>query len=81
MAQVAELKAKDFARIVKAVPRLVRFPVKQMWIDYDEEADVLYLSFCKPQKATDSELRDDGIIVHRRGKKVVGLTIQDASTR
>jgi hypothetical protein len=32
-------------------------------------------------RATDSDLRDDGIIVHRRGKKVVGLTIQDASTR
>jgi uncharacterized protein YuzE len=59
----------------------VDFPAKQVWIDYDAEADVLYLSFSKPQKATDSELRDDGIIVHRRGKKVVGLTIQDASTR
>jgi uncharacterized protein YuzE len=81
MAEVAELEAKDLARILKAVPRLVRFPAKQMWIDYDEDADVLYLSFCKPQRATDSELRDDGIIVHRRGKKVVGLTIQDASTR
>jgi uncharacterized protein YuzE len=81
MAQITEWHTKDLARIVKAVPQLVRFPAKQMWIDYDEEADVLYLSFCKPQKATDSELRDDGIIVHRRGKKVVGLTIQDASTR
>jgi hypothetical protein len=39
------------------------------------------VSFCKPQRATDSELRDDGIIVHCRGKKVVGLTIRDASTR
>jgi uncharacterized protein YuzE len=81
MAEVAELEAKDFARILKAVPRLVRFPVKQMWLDYDEEADVLYLSFSKPQRATESELRGDGIIVHRRGKKIVGLTIQDASTR
>jgi uncharacterized protein YuzE len=81
MAQVAEWQAKDFARILQAVPRLVHFPAKQVWIDYDAEADVLYLSFCKPQRATDSELRDDGIIVHRRGKKVVGLTIQDASTR
>jgi uncharacterized protein YuzE len=81
MAQVAEWQPKDFARILKAVPRLVHFPAKQMWIDYDAEADVLYLSFSKPQRATDSELRDDGIIVHRRGKKVVGLTIQDASTR
>jgi len=81
MAQIAEWQPKDLARILKAVPQLVRFPAKQMWIDYDEEVDVLYLSFCKPQKATDSELRDDGIIVHRRGKKVVGLTIQDASNR
>jgi uncharacterized protein YuzE len=81
MAQVAELQSKDFARILQAVPQLVRFPAKQLWIDYDAEADVLYLSFCKPQRATDSEMRDDGIIVHRRGKKVVGLTIQDASTR
>lgn len=59
----------------------MRFPVKQIWIDYDEDADVLYLSFCKPQKVTDGDLRDDGIIVHHRGKKAVGLTIQDASTR
>jgi len=81
MAQVADLEGKDIARILQAAPRLVRFPVKQLWIDYDEEADVLYLSFKKPQRATDSEMRDDGIIVHRRGKEVVGLTIQDAATR
>jgi uncharacterized protein YuzE len=81
MAQVAEWQAKDIARILHAAPHLVDFPAKHMWIDYDAEADVLYLSFCKPQRATDSELCDDGIIVHRRGKKVVGLTIQDASTR
>jgi uncharacterized protein YuzE len=81
MAQVAEWQAKDIARILKAVPRLIDLPTKQIWIDYDADADVLYLSFAKPQRATDSELRDDGILVHRRGKKVVGLTIQDASTR
>lgn len=26
-----------------------------MWIDYDEEADVLYISFRRPQKATDTK--------------------------
>jgi uncharacterized protein YuzE len=81
MAKVAELQPKDVARILQAVPQLVHFPAKQLWIDYDAEADVLYLSFCKPQRATDSEMRDDGIIVHRRGKRVVGLTIQEASSR
>ena len=81
MADVAELQPTDLTRILKAVPQLVRLPAKQLWIDDDAEGDVFYLSFCKPQRATDSELRDDGIIVHRRGKKVVGMTIQDASTR
>ena len=81
MAQVAEFQAKDITRILQAVPQLMRLPAKHLWIDYDAEADVLYLSFAKPQRATDSDMRDDGIIVHRRGKKVVGLTIQDASTR
>jgi len=81
MTRTAEWLPKDFARILHAAPRLVDFPAKQMWIDYDAEADVLYLSFFKPQRTTDSELRDDGVIVHRRGRKVVGLTIQDASTR
>jgi uncharacterized protein YuzE len=52
-----------------------------MWIDHDEEADVLYLSFRRPQRATDSELRDDGIVVRKRGKEIVGLTILDASIR
>ena len=69
MAQIADWQPKEFARILKAVPRLVQLPVKHLWIDYDAEADVLYLSFSKPQRATDSELRDDGIIVHRRGRR------------
>jgi hypothetical protein len=33
------------------------------------------------QTRADTEMRDHGIIVHRRGKKVVGLTIQNASAR
>lgn len=81
MAQVDELKPKDVNRFLKAVAQLVKLPKRRMWIDYDEEADVLYLSFRKPQKASDSKLRDDGIIVHWRGKEIVGLTILDASTR
>jgi uncharacterized protein YuzE len=80
MAQV-ELQSKDFSRILRAVPQLVRFPAKQMWLDFDSEADVLYISFRRPQRASDSEMREDGIIVHRRGKQIVGLTILDASTR
>ena len=81
MAEVTDFKPKDVLQYLKAVRQLVRLPVSKMWIDYDQEADVLYLSFRRPQRATDSELRDDGVIVRKRGKQIVGLTILDASTR
>jgi uncharacterized protein YuzE len=72
---------KRLASAVKMTRDFVRLPVRQMAVDYDEGADVLYLSFTRPQDATNSEMRDDGIIVSRRGKEIVGLTILDASTR
>ncbi len=50
----------------------------QMWIDYDEEADVLYISLEKPQHADDSIMEDD-VIVHKRKNKIVGLTFLHAS--
>lgn len=78
---VAQLKTRDIARILRAVPKLVDLPATRMWIDYDGEADVLYLSLHRPQHASDTELRDDGILIHRRGKRIVGITVLDASTR
>jgi uncharacterized protein YuzE len=53
----------------------------KVWIDYDKEADVLYLSFEKPQKATDSEMRDDGVLLRYKRDKLVGITILEASKR
>ncbi|MBS3156822.1 DUF2283 domain-containing protein [Candidatus Woesearchaeota archaeon] len=50
----------------------------QMWIDFDREADVLYVSFEKPQNADDSEMEGD-VIVHKRKNKIVGLSLLHAS--
>ena len=44
-------------------------------MDYDEEADVLYLSFEKPQQATDSVMGGDGNVYHYRRDRLVGVTI------
>lgn len=63
--------------VEKVIPSVMKI-AKQMWIDYDKEADVLYISFEKPQHADDSVMKDE-IIVHRRKNKVVGLTILHAS--
>ncbi len=67
--------------ISKIVPHLLNFPKKRMWIDYDDEADVLYISFKKPQQATDSEMLDDGILLRYKETDIVGLTILNASRR
>ena len=50
----------------------------QMWIDFDSGADVLYVSFEKPQNADDSEMEGD-VIVHKRKNKIVGLSLLHAS--
>lgn len=71
---------KAIAGISEAVPHLLRLPTKRTWIDYDQEADVLYISLKRPQKATDSEfLHDEGILLRYRGKELVGVTILEAS--
>jgi len=61
--------------VFKATPHLLKFPVAKMWIDYDEEADILYISFKRPQKATDSEMLENGILLRYKGKELVGITV------
>jgi uncharacterized protein YuzE len=60
---------------------IIRLPVKHIWVDYDKEADVLYLSFRKPQRAKKTIELDNDILIRKDGKKIVGLTILNASTR
>jgi uncharacterized protein YuzE len=43
-------------------------------IDYDQDADVLYISFGKPQPADDSEEVND-VIYRFRKNELVGITI------
>jgi uncharacterized protein YuzE len=75
------VKEEMLKEVFKATPHLLKFPVGRMWIDYDKDADVLYISFKRPQKATDSEMLKNGILVRYKGKQVVGLTILKASKR
>jgi uncharacterized protein YuzE len=67
--------------IFQAIPLLLKFPTTRFWVDYDKEADVLYISFERPQKATDTEMTDDGMLFRYREDKLVGVTILEASSR
>lgn len=49
-------------------------------VDYDREADVLYISFGKPQAADDSEEIND-VIYRFRENELVGITIPSFAHR
>jgi uncharacterized protein YuzE len=82
MATVSAKKTGDFAgRCVALAMEMLKLPARQMWLDYDKEADVLYVSFRKPQRATETIELNDDILVRKDGKDVVGLTIMNASAK
>ena len=60
---------------------LTKLPVKHIWVDYDKEADVLYLSFRKPQRAKKTVETDDDVLMRTDGDQIVGITIMNASSR
>jgi uncharacterized protein YuzE len=75
------LAKKSLGHLLKAVSHLVQLPKRRMWLDYDEEADVLYLHFADEVHSTHSEMAEDGIIFDYKGKDLVGVTILEASHR
>jgi uncharacterized protein YuzE len=62
------------------LPHIRKAKLKQLYVDYDEGADVMYISFEKPQNATDTVTREDGTLLRYRGKHLVGITILNYST-
>ena len=75
------IDAKVMEELLKAAGHLSRVKAQRLWIDYDEEADVLCVHFQRPQQATESELLENGVILRYRGTKLIGTVIFDASTR
>ena len=75
------LKTETFIKnCISLASDIAKLPLEHMWIDYDREADVLYLSFRKPQRATKTIEADD-ILIRKDDNKIVGITILNASSR
>ena len=82
MATVASNKTVDFvSNCVAFATKILKLNAQHVWLDYDKEADVLYMSFRKPQRATKTIEMDDDILVRKDGRDIVGLTILNASNR
>lgn len=75
------LDAQLTSSISQAVPLLIDFPARRFWVDYDKEADVLYISLRRPQNATNTKMTDDGMLFRFQGDQLVGVTVLNASER
>jgi uncharacterized protein YuzE len=54
---------------------------KNVWTNYDEEADILYIHFKKPNQANHSEMTEDEIILRYENDEIIGMTVLHASKR
>jgi len=55
--------------------------VEKLDVDYDEEADVLYISFGPPVAASDSRTLENDIIVRYKGERIIGITVPSLRKR
>lgn len=81
MAKREIIEKKTMGHLLKADSHLVQLPKTHMWLDYDDEADALYVHFEEKPGSTHSEMRDDGVILDYKGRRLVGVTILEASQR
>lgn len=75
------LEGKILNNILKAIPYLIHLTKNKIWLDYDREADVLYLHFENQPNSNHSEMRDDGIVFDYKDDNLEGITIPGASKR
>ena len=54
---------------------------KTVWANYDEEADVLYMHFKKPNHSDHSEMTENEIIIRYEKDEILGLSVLNASKR
>jgi uncharacterized protein YuzE len=55
--------------------------LEKLDIDYDDNADVLYISVGKPTEADDSTEPQDGVVVRSRKGELIGITIIGLKSR
>ena len=58
---------------------LIKMQKPPLWLSYDREGDALHVIFEEAKKGDKSALDKNDIVVTKRGKKVINMTILNAS--
>jgi len=73
------MESTTIDEIKEIIPHLMRF--KNVWTNYDKEADTLYIHFKKPSHADHSEMTEDELIIRYEKGEIIGITVLNASKR
>jgi uncharacterized protein YuzE len=64
--------------LLKAARRRVSLPPGELWLDYQDDVDTLYIRFKEKTKPTRSESDvDDLVVFDYEGEELVGIEIMD----
>ncbi len=75
-----EDRLKEYEEALEKVTELKIANIKQLWIEYDKQNDILYINFGK-EEPDESIMVEDDIVVGVKDDKIVGITIFDFSKR
>lgn len=72
--------AKAIMGALAVARQINKFPSATLWLDFDEEADVLYITSKRPPGANRTVEMDDGeILLDYHDKELVGITVLNVS--
>jgi len=77
---LAEDRAREFEEAMEKLENLRVASLRELWIEYDKQNDILYINFGR-EEPDESIMLDDDVIVSLRGDKIVGISIYNFSRR
>ena len=76
----AEERAREYEEALEKLDSLRVSSLREIWIEYDKQNDILYINFGK-EEPDESIMIDDDIIVSIRKDRIVGISIYNFSRR
>lgn len=80
MSEEAKRRLEEYERSLDKLRELKIRNISELWIEYDRQNDILYISFGR-EEADESIMLDEDIVVLIRGETLVGIVINNFSQR
>ena len=80
MSEEAKRRLEEYEKSLDKLRELKIRNINELWIEYDRQNDILYISFGR-EEADESIMLDEDIVVLIRGETLVGIVINNFSQR